>query len=416
MLAAPNLFTAGNTFTTSSHYVSTDFFTWNTSTSGQFSGPWAPLEGRAAWDGTPAYFEQQIKQVMMADIDVMLVPVYSSDPGPDGQGHLPGNVNFFQGLSNLRAQGYNVPKVAPFLDTNLSANWGWPNQAAGTPVDLGTSTGKDNFVTVLSNFYKDYYSVNTDAYADSYIAQLSGRPLMSVWQLWSTTSSQGVPPGMIVNSANATSLTRADVQTRLQSALGAQHALFNNMPTTGTFIIGSDNGDQLSFRDEVLTQFEANGDYYDRSTYAGAAGYRAAKVEAGFWNQNVSNPGMFAARAAAPITATPGPRSKTRAQGSSGVKHVNVESWNEYDEGSGIYAANPGPPYIAAGQREHQHRYVVQSTPTIRTSTSKPRPRRPGSSTTRPTSVQPSFGTTFPPRWGPGKRSRFRSSSETMAI
>ena len=56
-VAQGDLFTApANTFTTSSHYVSTDFFTWNSTTSGQFSGPWAPLEGRAAWDGTPAYF------------------------------------------------------------------------------------------------------------------------------------------------------------------------------------------------------------------------------------------------------------------------------------------------------------------------------------------------------------------------
>ena len=72
---------------------------------------------------------------------------------------------------------------------------------------------------------------------------------------------------MIVNAANAASLTCADVQTRLQSALGATHALFNNMPTTGTFIIGSCNGDQLSFRDEVLTQFESNGTYYNRATW-----------------------------------------------------------------------------------------------------------------------------------------------------
>jgi hypothetical protein len=26
-----------------------------------------------------------------------------------------------------------------------------------------------------------------------------------------------------------------------------------------------------------------------------------------------------------------------------------VESWNEYDEGSGIYAADPGPPFIQPG-------------------------------------------------------------------
>ena len=243
-----------------------------------------------------------------------------------------------------------MPKVAPFLDTNLSANHGWPNQAAGAPVDLGTTTGKDDFVTVYSDFYKDYYSVNTDAYADSYIAQLSGRPLMSVWQLWSSVSPQPVPPGMIQNVENSASLTRADVQSRLQSALGTTHPLFNNMSATGTFIIGSCNGDQLSFRDEVLTQFESNGTYYNRATWD-PVGLRASSVKPGFWNQNVTTggDGMFLPRAGGSNYTNAWTSAQNNRAGYNGVKHVNVESWNEYDEGSGIYAANTGAPYIAPG-------------------------------------------------------------------
>ena len=31
------------------------------------------------------------------------------------------------------------------------------------------------------------------------------------------------------------------------------------------------------------------------------------------------------------------------------TRRVYLESWNEYDEGSGMYAASPGPPYILPG-------------------------------------------------------------------
>ena len=138
------------------------------------------------------------------------------------------------------------------------------------PVDLGTTAGKDSLVKTYTDFYQDYYSVNTDAQADNYLAQLSGRLLLDCWQLWSSAP----PPGVSISVANTSSLTRADVQSRLTSALGGQHALFNNMPTTGTFMVNACNGDQMSFRDEVLTQFEDNTDYYSRAT----------------WNARVSEP------------------------------------------------------------------------------------------------------------------------------
>ena len=65
-------------------------------------------------------------------------------------------------------------------------------------------------------------------------------------------------------------------------------------------------------------------------------------MKPGYWDQNIRNPGSIPAAR----------RWHTLPRGvdfglvdrDSGLRHVNIESWNEYDEGSGIYAANPGPP------------------------------------------------------------------------
>ena len=149
---------------------------------------------------------------------------------------------------------------------------------------------------------------------------------------------------------NVSSLTRADLQSRLTGALGANHALFNNMPATGTFMINAIYDDKMAFQDESLAQFETNASYYYRdTTIVPSLGHRAAMVQPGFWNQNTVNPGAFLPRDGGTHYKSAWTSAQAARSGSSGVKHVNVESWNEYDEGSGCYAANTGSPYIAPG-------------------------------------------------------------------
>ena len=194
-------------------------------------------------------------------------------------------------MHDLRAQGYNVPRVAPLLDTAITSLAGWTPGHPDEPIDLSTTAGKDAFVNQYVQFYQDYYSANPDAQADSYIAQLSNRVLLNCWQMWPTTDNWS---GRAF-ATNTASLTRADVQSRLTSALGGNHALFNNMPTTGTFMINAANGDQMSFRDEILPQFESNTEYYSRATWD-SQGLRAATVKPGYWDQNVRNPGGFLPR------------------------------------------------------------------------------------------------------------------------
>ena len=173
---APALFVPGNVFTSESHYVSATVFTWYDGIGGQVSGPWRPVEGRQNWTGTPAFWETQIKQMMAANIDVMQVHLIPLD-------HTPERGNLFQAISDLRSQGYNVPKVVPFLDTYITSYYGWidPRPDGSSPhksVDLGTTAGKNAFVSQFVQFYNQYYSVNTDAHADSYLAQIDGRVVL----------------------------------------------------------------------------------------------------------------------------------------------------------------------------------------------------------------------------------------------
>lgn len=238
-------YTAGRGFNLDSSFVSTTVFHWFTSNGGQVSGPWQPLGGRASWTGTPLFWEGQIKQMMDANLDVINVHLI---PSMEQQ-----RLNLFQALHDLRVQGYDVPKVVPILDPVITGAYGW-NGSPNVPIDLAAQSGKDAFVNQYVRFYRQYYSVNPDPYADSYIAQMNGAPILDTWHTFLTTTNSG-------------SLTRQDVQSRLAAALGAAHPIFTHgiyMETTAL------NPPILSFADEKIPQFEITS-YYAYRYWRGAA-------------------------------------------------------------------------------------------------------------------------------------------------
>ena len=318
--APPGPYTDGRGFDLNSNFVSTSVFHWFTSDGGQLSGPWRPAGGRPSWTGTPSFWEDQIKQMMDANIDVINVHLI---PASEQQ-----RINLFQALHDLRVQGYDVPKVVPFLDPVITGNIGW-NGTPNAPIDLATPAGKDAFANQYIRFYRQYYSVNPDPYADSYIAQMNGRPILDTWHTFLTTQNIG-------------SLTRADVQSRLAAALGAAHPIFTHdiyMETTAL------NGPILSFADEKIPQFEITS-YYQY--HANANGRNTVQLKGGYWDQNIRSPGSYLPRDGGGHYADAW-NQVLQNMGPNHIKQVYVESWNEYDEGSGIYAANPGPPYIQNG-------------------------------------------------------------------
>src|ERR1043166_108074 len=189
------LFTLQPSFNSTNHLVSVSVFHWFTATGGQLSGPWRPVEGRANWTGTTNFWRTQLKQMMAANVDMLYVHLI---PSSEQQ-----RINLFQALNQLRSEGWNVPKVAPFLDPIIT----WNGQPLG---DVSTAAGKDTFVGQYIRFFNQYYSVTPGACADDYLAGIEGRIVRDRCLLK-------------FNLSNLTSLPRANVESRLQAAFAQSH-------------------------------------------------------------------------------------------------------------------------------------------------------------------------------------------------
>jgi hypothetical protein len=295
----PELYTFGQSYTQATKTVSTTVFVWYP---GQSSGPWVPtggVGGAPGWDGEPPFWQDQIKQMMAANIDTMYVHTYG--------GSTQQMTNLFTAHRQLRAQGYDVPKVAPFLDPIII--WGNPG------LDLATTAAKDAFAQAYSDFYGYYDTANVgDPYADSYLAKVDNKPLLTTWHT--------------LQSQNTASLSRTDVESRLLASLGAAHPDFNN----GVYMVTTAiNQPILSWSDERIASFETHS-YYHEDTYRGVT---AAQVMGGYWDENIRNPGTFI-----PRDGGVNYQNAWSSVQSNNPDRVYVESWNEYDEGSGIYAVD----------------------------------------------------------------------------
>jgi hypothetical protein len=307
--ATGGFYSSADSFARTNHLVSTSVFHWYTSAAGQQTGPWRPLEGRPAWTGEPDWWEGQVKQMMMANIDMLHVHLY---PGMEQQ-----RINLFQALNQLRYDGYDVPKVVPFLDPQIT----WNNQPL---VDVATEAGKDEFASHYIRFYNQYYSANQDPYADDYLARFDERMVLDTWVVRNTVT-------------NIPSLTNPDLTGRLAAAFGPEHSVFG----TNVYMVTGVAGPTLGFADEKIVQFE-NNSYYYPYTYNGIT---TAQLKAGYWDQNIRTPGSFVARDGG-LNFSNAWKQVDR----SVLSRVYIESWNEYNEGSGIYAADPGAPYVDPAQ------------------------------------------------------------------
>lgn len=297
-----NLYTNAASFSVDDKFVGTTWFHWYAVGGGQLSGPWRPLDGRENWTGLTPWWKTQIKQAMMANMDVLLVHLIPSAE----ERREP----FFKALGELRAEGYDVPKVAPFLDPLIT----WFEQPK---VNLATTAGKDEMVSHYIRWYNQYFNNNPDAFAQDYLAKIDNRAILSTWHLF-------------INFDNPGSITQADITNRLKAAFPGR-TLFNQPIYMITPAI---NNPTFNFTEERWPLFEIN-EYNRTEAYNGV---RVAQLKAGYWDQNVRNPGSFLPR-------NGGTEFRTAwNQVNANVDRVYVESWNEYDEGTGIYAGDTGTP------------------------------------------------------------------------
>lgn len=300
--APPPLYTQAAPFEDRHKTVSTVVFVWFAPNDGQQEGPWQPLDGRANWTGETPWWKSQLKQMMCANLDLLYVHLTES--------WTPQRIAFFRAMAQLRAEGYDVPRVAPFLDAAI-IYWLKPK------VDVGTETGKDNVVGHYIRWYEQYFSVNTDPYADSYLARMHERPILASWTMVDTMTNLG-------------QFKREDVAARLEAALSRHSPLFGH-----SIYFVSLNENNVGFVDERLILFQT-AYHFATITYKGLT---TAQLKGGYWDENIRTPGKYAPR--------DGGRHYRRYWSElrrDEIDRVYIESWNEYDEGTGIYAAT-GEPY-----------------------------------------------------------------------
>ncbi len=310
----PPIYTPGRDFSDTDRFVSTIVFHWYNTFSGQLTGPWRPLEGRGNWTGEVPWWREQIKDIMDANIEVVYVHLFN------GFGFQ--REQFFSALHQLRSEGYDTPYVLPFLDPLII----WD----GNPIDMRMESAKDEYVDSYRLWFDQYFRNEIGALAESRILHINGRVALNTWH---------GNPGY---TDNLSALTRNDLESRLEAAFGEQYPSFKN----GVYQMATANGVAPGFSDEIAYQF-SNTEYY--STYE-FNNKKVATVKGGYWDQNVRNPGSFLARDGGSPYRTAWEDLNAARDGSSGnlpIYHAYIESWNEYDEASGIYSGNTDAPYIA---------------------------------------------------------------------
>ena len=297
----------GRSFARLSPFVVTTLFHWFLPTDGNIRGPWLPLEGRAAWTGEADFWVGQIKQIMMANIDAVYVHCVDDFEAQ--------RINFFKACSQLRREGWAIPKIAPFLDPYRL--WG------EKPINVSKKEGKDEFVRHYIRFFEQYLSQNEDDLAETDLLRIDEKVVLASW--WA----QGILQCL-------DRLSRKDIDRRLRAALGQRMRSLK----TGTYMVSAALIDpDFTFSDERMIMFSG----YSYAIHSVHKIVDVWHVQPGYWDQNLRKPGYLLPRdggkhyrSAWEVILSNVPY----------VQRIYVESWNEYDEGSGIYAADPSAPRI----------------------------------------------------------------------
>ncbi len=310
-----SLLSPGRSYGRYERFVCTTLFHWFTPTEGNVSGPWQPIEGRAGWTGSIDFWEEQLKQIVAANIDAVYVHLIDNFEAQ--------RITFFQAYARLRARGWDLPSIAPFIDPFYL----WRH----APIDVATLEGKDTYCSHLIRFYDQFFAANQELGSEQMLLRIDGKLALSSWWI----------VGLLKNSE---ALLRSDVEQRLGSYfVGRNRYMGSGVYMIGTSLIDPDYG----FVNERMVMF-AGFSYCIHSVCNAVDVYH---VQGGYWDQNIRQPGYLLPR--------DGGDNYRRAwdtvvANAAAVHRVYIESWNEYDEGSGIYASDPTAPVV----NEVMHRNI----------------------------------------------------------
>ena len=271
-------------------------FHWFNATQGQFQTVWLPLEGRRAWDGSVKFWRKQEKDIMAAGFNMILFEVPFSWE-QEQRNHL-------TAIKERRNESMPVPRIAPFFAAESFESY-------SEPKDISTAEGKDAFYGKIRDWflrYRGVFSLQPGGRIDtSQLAFVGDKVLICLW--WVPLKDDYVPSGFFDY-----------LNDRLYSDFGFRgywsvHDYFGRG--------GADETNAL-FNGPAPVKIGSN---------------RSASLLVGFWPPGPEYPpDTFLARDSG--------RSYSDAWNRliavrDSLSRVYVESWNEYTEGSGMYAAQP---------------------------------------------------------------------------
>ena len=274
------------------------YFHWhgmnkNGTPTGLYFSPWLPLEGRAKWDGSVAHHKKHDRYLINAGFNLILFE--------DPKGWRWSQKNHLQSLKELKANGKKVPKVAPFFAAESFKKF-------HRHKNFNRARDFNTFYGIVESWFKMFFKVM----GRNDLAWYQDKVLIAMWNVES--GFHEAPPDFF-----------QQMNSRLQRDFGFE-AYWTVAPSW------SDHGP-----DEINHLFWGREDVVHFNTL------RNVDIRAGFWPLRNVDPELFQARDGGELYKEAWKQVVSKASRECGGKAnpslVLIESYNEYQEASGIYPA-----------------------------------------------------------------------------
>ncbi len=262
---------------------------------GQFMSPWLPFEGRRAWDGSVQFWKNQDADIARSGATFIFFEIpFQNEWGPEIDNHL-------QALKERKDAGLPLFKIAPYF---AKETWNWQT------VNLNTAEGIDEFYTEMAKWFTRFF--RSGLTADD-LAHVGDDALIGLWSVDGSTT--GRTP--LFN----------DLNTRLQ----------RDFNLTGYWSTHKDW--ERYGPDEINKLFTPSADVaWDDPIVP-----KNIKIAVAFWRPNNSTTYSFGKewipRYGGDYYRANWERILAAQSLYPYVRRVYLESWNEYEEGSGMYAS-----------------------------------------------------------------------------
>ena len=277
-------------------WVGPVYFSWfrvnrHGSVMGQYYGPWVPLEGRRAWDGSVAHHKRHLAHIAKARFNMIFAV--------DTWEYRREQSNLFAAIREREATGRKVPRVAPYFAAGSF-------ECRECPLDFATVEARRDFYRVVKQWFLRFFE-HRDA---GDLVWIDGKVLIGLW--W------------VAGAETARPAFFTEMNRRLARDFGFQATWSAN------YTWQQAEPDEINYLFGSLSALESNPQ-------------GNVDLLVGFWPPEGQARDAFLARDGGVTYATAWDQVlggiTACAEGADLPRRISVVSYNELTEGSGIYPA-----------------------------------------------------------------------------